>query len=88
MFVPFGYYSDREVDYFIVHNQGKALKKLFDNGLKIFLRGIEFSLVVKLGVAKILKDQPKVSDRIFSCIQERINSAGEFKFSLKFLKII
>lgn len=86
LFAPFGYFPGREVDYFIVNNQGKALKKLFGMGLKFRVNGSEVSLIVKLGVALFDVGQPRIIERIIACVEERMKSACKFNSSINPLK--
>ena len=77
IFAPFGYRPRTEVDFFLVHNQGRALQKLFMSCLKIKIKGAEVPLYVRLGVARFTTGHPNIGDKLFACIQERMNSAGE-----------
>jgi hypothetical protein len=70
-----------------LNNQGKALKKLFATSLKIRIKGVDVPTIVKLGVGFFLEGQPKITDRILACIEERMNSAGKIE-CCKTLKVV
>lgn len=71
LFAPFGYVRGHNVDFFIVYNQSKALKKLFDNGLIIPVKDAKIPLVVKLGVASVATSHPTLVSKMVEAISER-----------------
>ena len=50
-FVPIAFTSSKFLDYFFVHNQGAALKKLFDARLRVFVDKKPVDLMVHFGVS-------------------------------------
>lgn len=51
-FVPVGYRTSLQFDYFFINNQGKALKKLFENDLRITINKRYVDLEVRFCVSK------------------------------------
>lgn len=51
------------------------------NGLKFRVKGSDVSTIVKLGAGFFVDGQPKIIERIFACIEERMNSAGKWNFT-------
>lgn len=74
LFVPYAYREAQEFDYFLIFNQGGALKKFFDADLKITIEEVEMSLIVELSVADVRSDHKKLVDEIFEVVKDRMSN--------------
>jgi Leucine-rich repeat (LRR) protein len=63
------------MDYFFVHNQGDALRKLFNINLRIQIDFNDVDLMVKFGVAKYQEGNLTPRDKIASVIKKSVKSS-------------
>lgn len=85
-FVPIGYRSSLTFDYFFVINQGKAIKKLFEESLRITVKGTVVDLVVKLCVTKFKEGQLNVSTKLDKIIQASVDPQTPSVANLSYLQ--
>ncbi|CRK97653.1 CLUMA_CG011038, isoform A [Clunio marinus] len=80
-FAPVKYISSLHEDYFFVHNQGKALKKLFDQKLQINVKGETVDLVVRLCIGNFSEGMLTLNDKLSNIIQNSIDSDHNINLS-------
>lgn len=71
-FAPIAYRASTLSDYFFVHDQGKALKRLFEKELRIFVHNQPVDLLVKFCVDRFTSSSLKPRDKISKIIQTSI----------------
>lgn len=85
-FVPIGYRSSLKFDYFFVINQGNAIKKLFEENLRITVKDTVVDLVVKLCVSKFKEGQLIVSNLLDNIIQASVDPQRPYVANLSYLQ--
>lgn len=81
-FVPIGFCSTLNSCYFFVHDQGKALEKLFERNLRLDIRGHSVSLTVKFCVADFKQGMIRPKDKLLKVIEESIERSNPYLSNL------
>lgn len=82
LFVPIAYKSSLVSDSFFVHNQGDALRRLFEKGLQIDVEGRRIELNVKLGVANFVDGMLRPTSKLREVLKNSVDKDAPYELKL------
>lgn len=79
LILPISYRREKNLDYFFVHGQDAAIKKLIEKKLQIQVKGYVLPILVKLNIAQYYEGNTRPTRSLLNIIKRKILAASGFK---------